>query len=183
MTAPPPGRPASSATTPPHDGGRAAPSDPVSGIREHGSPIVRAIVVVVGATAFVLAVLGIFLPLLPATPLFILAAACFARTHRPFHVWMLDHHLLGPPLREWYRHRSLAYRTKVSAIVTMLVSFGLSILVVVRPWWLQLLLGVVAVGLAVWIYRIPSRDGPTAATSIAHSRNASAPRDPQTPAH
>ena len=121
----------------------------------------RAVVLVIGATAFVLAVLGVILPLVPATPLFILAAACFARAYRPFHQWMLDHRLLGPPLREWYHHRSLPYRTKVVAVVTMLVSFGLSIALVVRPLWLKLLLGAGAAGLAVGIYRIPSRDDPT----------------------
>ncbi|HET7203808.1 MAG TPA: YbaN family protein [Steroidobacteraceae bacterium] len=131
-------------------------------MHEHGSPYVRAAFLVVGALAFVLAVLGVFLPLLPATPLFILAAACFARAYRPFHEWMLQHRWLGPMLREWYRHRSLPYRTKLLAIVTMLISFGASIAFVVRPLWAKLLLGAVAAGLAVWLYRIPSRDGPRA---------------------
>ena len=117
---------------------------------------------VLGGIAFGGAILGLFLPLVPATPLFILAAACFARAYRPFHEWMLSHRWLGPMLREWYRHRSLPYRTKVLAIVTMLVSFGLSIVLFVRPLWVQLALAGVAVGLAVWLYRIPSRDGPTA---------------------
>lgn len=132
------------------------------GVQEHESPYVRAVFIVVGALAFVLAVLGVFLPLLPATPLFILAAACFARAYRPFHEWMLKHRWLGPMLREWYRHRSLPYRTKLLAIVTMLISFGASIVFVVRPVWAKLLLGAVAAGLAVWLYRIPSRDGPFA---------------------
>ena len=109
-----------------------------------------------------LRVAGGFLPLLPATPLFILAAACFARAYRPFHEWMLGHRWLGPMLKEWYQHGSLPYRTKVVAIVTMLVSFGLSILLVVTQPWLQALLAMMALALAVWLYRIPSRDGPTA---------------------
>jgi uncharacterized membrane protein YbaN (DUF454 family) len=129
---------------------------------EHGSPLVRAVLLVLGGLAFGGAVLGLFLPLVPATPLFIVAAACFARAHRPFHEWMLGHRWLGPMLREWYRHRSIAYRTKVVAIVTMLVSFGLSIALFVRPLALQLALAGVAVGLALWIYRIPSRDRPGA---------------------
>ena len=134
----------------------------LSGVREHGSPYVRAAFIAVGSLAFGLAVLGVFLPLLPATPLFILAAACFARAYRPFHEWMLQHRWLGPMLREWYRHRSLPYRTKLLAIVTMLISFGASIVLVVQPAWGKVLLGALAVGLAVGLYRIPSRDGPGA---------------------
>ena len=125
---------------------------------EHGSPVVRAIFFGVGALAFVAGVFGIFLPLLPATPLFILAAACFARAYRPFHEWMLGHRVIGPMLREWHEHRSIPHRTKMFAIVTMLASFGTSIWLVVTPPWLQAVLAVFALGLAVWMYRIPSRD-------------------------
>jgi uncharacterized membrane protein YbaN (DUF454 family) len=130
---------------------RAAPA-------EHGSPVVRALFLGIGILAFVAGVLGIFLPLLPATPLFILAAACFARAYRPFHDWMLAHKVIGPMLHEWHHHRSIPHRTKMVAIVTMLASFGTSIWFVVKPPWLQAGLLVLALGLAVWMYRIPSRD-------------------------
>jgi len=43
----------------------------------------------------------------------------------------------------------------------MLVSFGFSI-VVVQPLWARAALAVFALALAVWLYRIPSRDGPSA---------------------
>ena len=127
---------------------------------EHDSPLLRGVLFTVGSLCFVLAVLGVFLPLLPATPLFIAAAACFARAYRPFHQWMLDHRWLGPMLHEWYRHRSLPYRTKLLAIATMLVSFGLSITLFVEPAWLKTGLALCALALAAWLYRIPSRDGP-----------------------
>ena len=143
----PPDRPAGPA--------RPLPTPPVI---EHGSPVVRAIFLVVGVLAFVTAVAGVFLPLLPATPLFILAGACFARAYRPFHDWMLAHRWLGPMLREWYVHRSIPYRTKLFAIVTMLVSFGLSIVLFVEPRWVQAVMALCALGLAAWLYSIPSRD-------------------------
>jgi uncharacterized membrane protein YbaN (DUF454 family) len=126
----------------------------------HGSPIVRGFFLLAGTMAFALGVVGVFLPLLPATPLIILAAACFARAYRPFHEWMLAHRLIGPMLHEWYAHHSLPYRTKLVAIVTMLVSFGASIVLFVRPLWAQILLAACAVLLAVFLYRIPSRDRP-----------------------
>jgi hypothetical protein len=127
---------------------------------EHGSPVVRAVFLGIGIAAFIAGVLGIFVPLLPATPLFILAAGCFARAYRPFHDWMLAHKVIGPMLHEWHHHRSIPHRTKWVAIVTMLVSFGSSIWFVVKPLWLQVALGVFALGLATWMYRIPSRDRP-----------------------
>ncbi len=127
---------------------------------EHDSALVRGVLFTAGSVCFLLAVLGVFLPLLPATPLFIAAAACFARAYRPLHQWMLGQRWLGPMLREWYRHRSLPYRTKLIAILTMLVSFGVSITFFVRPAWLKTGLALGALTLAAWLYRIPSRDGP-----------------------
>ena len=44
----------------------------------------------------------------------------------------------------------------------VLISFGASIVLVVQPAWGKVLLGALAVGLAVGLYRIPSRDGPGA---------------------
>lgn len=147
-------------TTDTPDRKAAGPQPSIHTPAEHGSPVVRAIFFVVGALAFVTAIAGVFLPLLPATPLFILAAACFARAYRPFHDWMLAHRWLGPMLREWHHHRSIPYRTKVVAIVTMLLSFGVSIALFIEPRWLQLVLALCALGLAAWLYSIPSRDRP-----------------------
>ena len=140
-------------TTPAPDQSDADPAVPAA----NHSRLVRGLILVVGGLALAAGVAGIFLPLLPATPLLILAAACFARAHRPFHEWMLRHRWIGPMLHDWYVHRSLPYGTKTLAIVTMLVSFGLSITFFVRPAWLKIVLAIVALGLATWLYRIPSR--------------------------
>ena len=139
------------------------PSDhtPGAGARpvEHASsPVVRGLLLVGGGLALAAGVAGLVLPLVPATPFLILAAACFARAYRPFYEWMLAHRWFGPMLREWHLHRSIAYRTKMVAIVTMLLSFGASILLVAKPLWLKVLLALVALALALWLYRIPSRD-------------------------
>jgi uncharacterized membrane protein YbaN (DUF454 family) len=130
--------------------------------RERGSPVVRAFFFTGGAIAFTLGIAGVFLPLLPAAPLLILAAACFARAYRPFHQWMLGQRWLGPMLKEWDEHRSLPYRTKIVAIVTMPVSIGLSAALVVPQRWLQALLAATALAVAVWLYRITSRNRPSA---------------------
>ena len=138
----------------------AGPTAPATHPQLHGSPIVRGFFLVAGVLAFALGIVGIFLPLLPTTPLIIVAAACFARAYRPFHEWLLAHRVFGPMLHEWYSHRSLPYRTKLLAIVMMLIGFGGSIIFFVRPAWAQLLAAVCARLLAIWLYRIPSRDGP-----------------------
>jgi len=126
--------------------------------REHGSPVVRALFLVAGILSMGLGIAGIFLPVLPTTPLVILAAACFARSYRPFHEWLLAHRHFGPTLREWHEHRSIPYRTKLTAIAMMAATLTASIVFFVEPLWLDVLLAAFGVGLAVWMYRLPSRD-------------------------
>jgi hypothetical protein len=124
------------------------------------SRLVRALFNLAGSVALALGILGIFLPLLPTTPFVLLAAACYARGSEHFHQWLLANRTFGPMVREWEGHRSLPYRTKVTAIVLMSITMTVSIVFFVRPGWLKLVLALFGVGLAVWMYRIPSRDRP-----------------------
>jgi hypothetical protein len=124
---------------------------------EHGSPVVRALFFVAGVVSLGLGVAGIFLPVLPTTPLVLLAAACFARSYRPFHEWLVAHRLFGPLVREWHEHRSIPYRTKLLAIGMMAGALTVSIVFFVDPPWLKAALAAFGVALGAWMYRLPSR--------------------------
>jgi len=128
------------------------------GVREHDSALVRGLLIAAGSLCVVLGLLGIFLPLLPTTPFMLLAAACFARSSRRFHGWLLANPTFGPLIREWEKHRSIPRRTKLTAIALMSLTMATSIVFFVEPRWLQVLLAAVGVGLAIWMYRIPSRE-------------------------
>ncbi|HEX5639464.1 MAG TPA: YbaN family protein [Burkholderiaceae bacterium] len=124
------------------------------------SHLVRVLFNLAGAIALGLGILGVFLPLLPTTPFVLLAAACFARGSERFHQWLLASRTFGSMVREWAGHRSLPYRTKITAIVLMSLTMAVSITFFVRPVWLKVLLALFGCGLAAWMYRIPSRDRP-----------------------
>lgn len=126
----------------------------------HDSPVVRALLFTGGTVCVALGVAGLFLPLLPTTPFMLLAAACYARASTRFYNWLLNHPVFGPTVREWRAHRSIPYRTKVWAVVLMSLTLGTSIVFFVKPLWLKLALAAFGVGLAVWLYRVPSRDRP-----------------------
>lgn len=118
----------------------------------------RAAFFAAGLLCLGLGILGLFLPVLPSTPFVLLAAACFARSSQRFYRWLMAHRAFGPLVREWRSHRSIPYRTKLFAIALMAASLSVSIVFFVHPAWLQAALAVFGVGLAVWLYRIPSRD-------------------------
>lgn len=83
----------------------------------------RGLMIAVAWTSVALAVVGVFLPLLPTTPFLLLSAGIFARTSPRFEAWLLSHPTLGRPIRSWRERRAIPFRAKVAAVVTMTSSF------------------------------------------------------------
>ncbi|MEK6707676.1 MAG: YbaN family protein [Pseudomonadota bacterium] len=137
------------------------PGEPgMSSIRLHDSRLVRGLYLALGIVALVLAVLGAVLPVLPTTPFVLLAAACFARGSERFHDRLLANRFAGPLIREWREHHSIPRRVKRWVYLLMALSFGSSILLMPAVWQ-QVVLAVLGIVLAVFIWRIPVRDTDT----------------------
>lgn len=79
----------------------------------HESSLIRWLYFVIGLTALVAGILGIFLPVLPTTPFILLAAGCFARSSERFHVLLMNHRIAGPIICEWCEYRSMPDRKSV----------------------------------------------------------------------
>lgn len=124
--------------------------------RLHDSRLVRWIFLALGLAALLLAVLGIFLPLLPTTPFVLLAAACFARSSERFHNLLLAHRVAGPIIRAWREHRSMPPGVKPWAFLLMGLSFGASIMLMELAWH-RAMLAAIAVVLAFFLWRVPVR--------------------------
>ena len=136
------------------------PEDFSAEVRKHSSLTVRVLLVAAGTLCVGLGLLGLFMPVLPATPFLLLAAACYARASNRFYNGLLNNRTFGPTIREWRRYRSIAYRTKLTAIALMAMTLTVSIVFFVRNPYLQAALAGLGAALAIWLYRIPSRDRP-----------------------
>lgn len=113
-----------------------------------------------GTIFLALGAIGVVLPLLPTTPFVLLAAACYVRASPRLYNWLLGTRLFGPLIREWREHRSIPWRTKLFAIGMMAVTLTASIVFFVKPLAGQVAMALFGLGLALWLYRIPSRDRP-----------------------
>jgi uncharacterized membrane protein YbaN (DUF454 family) len=74
-----------------------------------------------------IAVLGMFLPVLPTVPLLLLALACFAKSSEKLHDWLLTNKTFGPLIRQWHETRSMPRKAKVYALTTIVIGGGISI--------------------------------------------------------
>ncbi|MES0874841.1 YbaN family protein [Sinimarinibacterium sp. HSW-8] len=127
-------------------------------MRRAPSPLARWLLIGAGWLALILGAIGLLLPVVPTTPFILLSAACFARSSERFHAMLLRNRVFGPLIVEWEQYRSIPRRTKRWAILLMALTFGCSIVFFVQPVGLKWALAAVGIAVAIWIWRIPSRD-------------------------
>src|SRR3989338_7975544 len=129
-------------------------------MRKHNSLTVRLAFLALGTLFVALGIAGAFLPVLPTTPFLLLAAACYARASTRFYNFLLNSRAFWPTIREWQRHRSIAWRTKIFSIALMALTLSASIVFFVEDPRSRAALAVFGVLLALYLYRLPSRDRP-----------------------
>ena len=98
----------------------------------------RIVLIVIGLVSLVLGAIGIVVPLLPTTPLVLLAAFAFANSSETLHQWLLDHNVFGPLIDNWQRHRAISRPAKAMAAVSMIAILMIS-------WLMDVAMPVIAV--------------------------------------
>jgi hypothetical protein len=119
------------------------------------NPVLKWCLLALGMLCTALAVLGIFLPLLPTVPLLLLAATCFARSSETCHNWLLEHNRLGPMIRGYLAGSGIPRRARNGAIVLLWLTITPSALLLVPLIWVRLLLFSVAFGVSIYLLRLP----------------------------
>lgn len=106
---------------------------------------------VAGFVALGLGIMGIVLPILPTTPLVLLAAFCFSRGSPRFHGWLLAHPRFGPMIDDWQANGAIHPRAKRAALVMMTAAFGLSVWLGLPAWVLAVQAAcLMGAGIFVW---------------------------------
>jgi hypothetical protein len=116
---------------------------------------IRVVLLVVGTLALVLGVVALILPLIPSTPFLLIAAACYARASERLYRWLIAQPAIGGIILEWQASRTIAPDVRRTAMLTVVLSFGLTI-VIIDSLLVRAVLLAIAV-LVLWILsRIPT---------------------------
>lgn len=95
--------------------------------------IINGIFVALGFAAVGVGILGSILPLLPATPFFILAAVCFAKGSKRFHAWFTGTRFYGTYVVPAVKNKTMDRKTKRKTMLVLGLIFLASFLLV--PIW------------------------------------------------
>jgi uncharacterized membrane protein YbaN (DUF454 family) len=102
-----------------------------------------------GIFCLVLGVAGIFLPLLPTTPFFLLAAACFFRSSEPLYAWLINHKFFGKRIQYYRVYKAISLRSKLLSLALLWLTIGYSAFFVVKIFWVQIVLLLIAVAVSI----------------------------------
>ncbi|MDR1194476.1 MAG: YbaN family protein [Peptococcaceae bacterium] len=103
---------------------------------------VKPLFIALGFLCLGLGTLGIFLPLLPTTPLYLATVFCFARGSARFHRWFLGTGLYKKHLEGFVKSRAMTMRTKL--LICVPVTVMLLIAMYFSPiWHARVLIGAV----------------------------------------
>lgn len=117
---------------------------------------IRHVYVAVGSVCLALGILGIVLPLLPTTPLLLLAAACYARGSERFYLWLLNHRWFGPHIKHYRSGAGIPLRAKVMGFILIWATILATAVFAVRQPWARILLIATAAGISSYLLRLPT---------------------------
>lgn len=119
----------------------------------------RVLWLLLGVTALILGLIGLFLPIMPTAPFIILAALCFSKSSKRLHDWLLAHPQFGPIILNWQEYGAIAPWAKRLSVGMMAVSVGIGGFLGLQGWIVALHAAIVA---AVALFILTRPDGPPA---------------------
>jgi len=118
--------------------------------------LVRALFFVAGTVSLAIGTIGIVLPILPTTPLLLLALACYCRSSKRMTKWVLTNKYFGSYIRRYKEGKGIPIKTKIVAIATLWITISYSAFFIVNIWIVQLILFAIATAVSIHILRLPT---------------------------
>jgi uncharacterized membrane protein YbaN (DUF454 family) len=115
--------------------------------------LVRWFFIVVGSLLVGIGVLGIFLPLLPSTVFFLMAAGCYGKSSPSAYHWLTTNRFFGRHLKDYKEEKGATLGAKVMSIGSLWIGIGMSEYLIDNL-WIRLTLALVAVAVTAHLVRL-----------------------------
>lgn len=117
----------------------------------------RFLFLALGTISLILGLVGMFLPILPTTPFFLLTAFLFMHSSEKWHNRLMSNKITGPVIADYKIHKSIPMRKKVVILSLLWSTMLINIIWLVENLWIDLLLLIISAGVTIHILRIKTR--------------------------
>lgn len=115
--------------------------------------MIKLIWTTLGTVSLGVGTLGLFLPVLPATPFFLLSAVAYWKGSKRLHTWLIEHRTIGPLINDYLTHRGLKQSTKIRALIFLWLSITVSVITIDSP-YIRLFLPLIALGSTTYLLHL-----------------------------
>lgn len=119
--------------------------------------MIKLLYLFLGTVSLGLGIAGIVLPVLPTTPLLLLAAWLYYRSSPHLYDKLMNHKYLGVYIKSFREDKSIPLSIKIYSISLLWVTILLSAFCAVDKIWLRILLLLIAVGVTIHILSYKTR--------------------------
>jgi hypothetical protein len=108
----------------------------------------------IGTFSLIFGIIGIFIPILPTTPLLLLAAACYARSSKRAYNWLLNNRIFGQYIKNYKEGKGMPLKIKVFTITLLWVVILISTFLIIKILWIQIIMLIIATIITIHIVLI-----------------------------
>ena len=105
----------------------------------------RYLFIILGTFSLAMGIIGIFLPVLPTTPLLLLTAFCYYRGSKRMYAWLMHHPIFGKHIKNFRENRIIPRKVKIGTLLLLWASL-LFCAYILSPIWIKCLMIGIAIG-------------------------------------
>ncbi|MCX7954280.1 MAG: YbaN family protein [Bacteroidales bacterium] len=110
----------------------------------------------IGSIFLVIGIIGIFIPLLPTTPLFLVAIACYLRSSKKLYNFVLNNKWFGYYIKSYIEKQGIPLKIKIFTLLFLWLTILFSV-ILVEMWIIRLLLLAIALVVTIHIISIKTK--------------------------
>ncbi|MCL2289491.1 MAG: YbaN family protein [Bacteroidetes bacterium] len=119
----------------------------------------KTIYIISGTISLILGTIGIFLPLLPTTPFYLLTAWLYMQSSEKLYNKVMSNKYFGTIVRNFQEDKAISLKTKIITVSMLWITILLSAFLAVSAWWVRLLLFAIAIGVTIHILSYRTKKG------------------------
>lgn len=117
----------------------------------------RIIYIILGSLFLILGAIGIFVPVLPTTPFWLLTAWFYLHSSEKLYNRAMDNRYFGSYVRNYMVDKAIPLRSKIISVSVMWLSAILTSVYLLEYLWMKILLILVSIGVTWHILSFPTK--------------------------